>query len=191
MCCKKGCSLSFRVTWCKHGECSRADNSVMRKQSAIIIVFCSAPTETGVWIVILDSWGHPLRFLFCSACEKRQGSVNFRPWLTRMPSVFCVLLCVCAKTWLVLTAGVCCWWQGNHNAESIKERIAGLEQKLRELEEAASQRHSGLVDNSAFLQFMWKTDVVDSWIGQCGDAGFVLYWKLWYCDTVLKFVMLY
>ena len=60
-----------------------------------------------------------------------------------------------------------CDLQGNHNENSITERIAGLEQKLGELEGAADQRRSGLVDNSAFLQFMWKTDVVDSWIGQC------------------------
>ncbi|PVD22109.1 hypothetical protein C0Q70_17913 [Pomacea canaliculata] len=54
--------------------------------------------------------------------------------------------------------------EGNHNADSISQRIAGLEQKLSELEGVAGQRRGGLVDNSAFLQFMWKTDVVDSWI---------------------------
>lgn len=54
--------------------------------------------------------------------------------------------------------------EGNHNADSIMERITGLEQKLSELEAAAGQRRGGLIDNSAFLQFMWKTDVVDSWI---------------------------
>lgn len=58
-----------------------------------------------------------------------------------------------------------CSRQGNHNADSISQRIAGLEQKLSELEGVAGQRRGGLVDNSAFLQFMWKTDVVDSWIG--------------------------
>lgn len=56
--------------------------------------------------------------------------------------------------------------QGNHNADSIEQRIAGLELKLAELEAMAGQRRGGLVDNSAFLQFMWKTDVVDSWIGK-------------------------
>ncbi|KAK7095430.1 spectrin alpha chain-like isoform X3 [Littorina saxatilis] len=54
--------------------------------------------------------------------------------------------------------------EGNHNADSITERIAGLEQRLADLEGSASQRRGGLIDNSAFLQFMWKTDVVDSWI---------------------------
>lgn len=53
---------------------------------------------------------------------------------------------------------------GNHNAESITQRIAGLENKLSELEDVASKRKLALGDNSAFLQFMWKTDVVDSWI---------------------------
>ncbi|XP_076454932.1 LOW QUALITY PROTEIN: spectrin alpha chain-like [Babylonia areolata] len=54
--------------------------------------------------------------------------------------------------------------EGNHNTVSIRERIAGLEDKLGELEGVAGQRRGALVDNSAFLQFMWKTDVVDSWI---------------------------
>jgi len=53
---------------------------------------------------------------------------------------------------------------GNHNSESIGQRIVGMEEKLGELDAAAAQRKSLLADNSAFLQFMWKTDVVDSWI---------------------------
>ncbi|XP_035829060.1 spectrin alpha chain [Aplysia californica] len=53
---------------------------------------------------------------------------------------------------------------GNHNADSIGQRIAGMEEKLQELDGAAARRKASLNDNSAFLQFMWKTDVVDSWI---------------------------
>jgi len=53
---------------------------------------------------------------------------------------------------------------GNHNAESINQRITGMEEKLVDLDKAAATRKSQLNDNSAFLQFMWKTDVVDSWI---------------------------
>ncbi|XP_059141379.1 spectrin alpha chain-like isoform X3 [Physella acuta] len=54
--------------------------------------------------------------------------------------------------------------EGNHNADLISQRMAGLEEKLKELEHGAAKRQSALNDNSAFLQFMWKTDVVDSWI---------------------------
>lgn len=28
------------------------------------------------------------------------------------------------------------------------------------------------MDNSAFLQFIWKTDVVESWIGRCHTIDF-------------------
>ncbi|KAH3802061.1 hypothetical protein DPMN_155729 [Dreissena polymorpha] len=39
-----------------------------------------------------------------------------------------------------------------------------MQDKLSVLEEAAALRKAGLIDNSAFLQFIWKTDVVESWI---------------------------
>lgn len=58
----------------------------------------------------------------------------------------------------------CLCFQGNHNAESIDQRIKGLQEKLDALDAAAARRKAGLIDNSAFLQFMWKTDVVESWI---------------------------
>lgn len=54
--------------------------------------------------------------------------------------------------------------QGNHNRDQISQRIKGLQEKLDSLDEAAAQRKAGLIDNSAFLQFIWKTDVVESWI---------------------------
>ena len=38
--------------------------------------------------------------------------------------------------------------------------------KLQELERMASYGKSKLNDNSAFLQFNWKADVVESWIGK-------------------------
>ena len=53
---------------------------------------------------------------------------------------------------------------GNHNADQIKVRCQALQDKLNSLEEAAGGRRARLVDNSAFLQFIWKTDVVESWI---------------------------
>lgn len=54
--------------------------------------------------------------------------------------------------------------EGNHNKDSIAQRIQGLQEKLSSLDETASLRKAGLIDNSAFLQFIWKTDVVESWI---------------------------
>lgn len=54
--------------------------------------------------------------------------------------------------------------EGNHNADGIAQRIAGLQDKLNSLSDAANRRKAGLIDNSAFLQFIWKTDVVESWI---------------------------
>ncbi|KAK3088368.1 hypothetical protein FSP39_018301 [Pinctada imbricata] len=54
--------------------------------------------------------------------------------------------------------------EGNHNADSIAQRIKGLQEKLDSLDSAADLRKAGLIDNSAFLQFLWKTDVVESWI---------------------------
>lgn len=58
-------------------------------------------------------------------------------------------------------------FQGNFNADNIRERCGSLKSKMGELEAAADRRKAALVDNSAFLQFMWKTDVVESWIGKC------------------------
>ncbi|XP_021352010.1 spectrin alpha chain-like [Mizuhopecten yessoensis] len=54
--------------------------------------------------------------------------------------------------------------EGNHNADSIGQRNRGLQERLDALDAAAARRKAGLIDNSAFLQFMWKTDVVESWI---------------------------
>lgn len=53
---------------------------------------------------------------------------------------------------------------GNHHADNIRRRCDELKSKLEELSETATRRKARLVDNSAFLQFMWKTDVVESWI---------------------------
>lgn len=43
--------------------------------------------------------------------------------------------------------------------------MAALREKVSELETAAAQRKAKLDENSAFLQFNWKADVVESWIG--------------------------
>lgn len=39
-----------------------------------------------------------------------------------------------------------------------------METKLDHLAALAARRKAKLVDNSAYLQFMWKADVVESWI---------------------------
>lgn len=43
--------------------------------------------------------------------------------------------------------------------------MKGLRGKVSDLEKAAAQRKAKLDENSAFLQFNWKADVVESWIG--------------------------
>ncbi|VEL17414.1 unnamed protein product [Protopolystoma xenopodis] len=53
---------------------------------------------------------------------------------------------------------------GNHNAAAIEQRCEGLREKSDVLARAAQRRKASLQDNYAFLQFMWKTDVVESWI---------------------------
>lgn len=53
---------------------------------------------------------------------------------------------------------------GNHHAESIKQRCQQLQGKLEHLAALAARRKDKLRDNAAYLQFMWKADVVESWI---------------------------
>ncbi|XP_078606067.1 spectrin alpha chain, non-erythrocytic 1-like isoform X27 [Branchiostoma floridae x Branchiostoma japonicum] len=54
--------------------------------------------------------------------------------------------------------------EGNHRSDDIRGRIQSLESKVRSLEDSATKRKQNLDDNSAFLQFNWKADVVESWI---------------------------
>merc|ERR1711936_1481140 len=48
--------------------------------------------------------------------------------------------------------------------DSIAQRCEQLRNKMYNLGELANVRKSNLLDNSAYLQFMWKADVVESWI---------------------------
>uniref|UniRef100_A0A452V9R5 Spectrin alpha chain, non-erythrocytic 1 n=1 Tax=Ursus maritimus TaxID=29073 RepID=A0A452V9R5_URSMA len=50
--------------------------------------------------------------------------------------------------------------------ENISSKMKGLNGKVSDLEKAAAQRKAKLEENSAFLQFNWKADVVESWIGE-------------------------
>ena len=60
---------------------------------------------------------------------------------------------------------VCLFGQNNHHVDNISAKMSALRGKVSELERAAAQRKSKLDENSAFLQFNWKADVVESWIG--------------------------
>ncbi|XP_072162112.1 spectrin alpha chain [Bemisia tabaci] len=53
---------------------------------------------------------------------------------------------------------------GNHHSDSIIQRCQQLQSKLDNLSSLAAHRKAKLMDNSAYLQFMWKADVVESWI---------------------------
>lgn len=67
--------------------------------------------------------------------------------------------------------------QGNHNAPQIDQRCQNLQHNLDSLKDAATRRKARLIDNSAFLQFIWKTDVVESWICEwcfrCVNPNFI------------------
>ena len=61
-----------------------------------------------------------------------------------------------------------------HNLPSVQTRLykpvrsygrsEQLQSKLENLSQLARRRKEKLQDNSAYLQFMWKADVVESWI---------------------------
>uniref|UniRef100_A0AAY4DFK4 Spectrin alpha chain, non-erythrocytic 1 n=1 Tax=Denticeps clupeoides TaxID=299321 RepID=A0AAY4DFK4_9TELE len=56
--------------------------------------------------------------------------------------------------------------KNNHHVDNITAKMKALRGKVGELERAAAQRKAKLDENSAFLQFNWKADVVESWIGE-------------------------
>ncbi|KAL0850595.1 hypothetical protein ABMA28_012356 [Loxostege sticticalis] len=53
---------------------------------------------------------------------------------------------------------------GNLHSEALQHRMHALESKLEKLTGLAARRKAALVDNSAYLQLLWKADVVESWI---------------------------
>uniref|UniRef100_A0A452RWB4 Spectrin alpha chain, non-erythrocytic 1 n=1 Tax=Ursus americanus TaxID=9643 RepID=A0A452RWB4_URSAM len=61
---------------------------------------------------------------------------------------------------------VCSNGQDLIKKENISSKMKGLNGKVSDLEKAAAQRKAKLEENSAFLQFNWKADVVESWIGE-------------------------
>ncbi|XP_048482065.1 spectrin alpha chain isoform X4 [Plutella xylostella] len=54
--------------------------------------------------------------------------------------------------------------QGNLHADALSQRLRQLQAKLDKLTQLAARRKAALVDNSAYLQLLWKADVVESWI---------------------------
>ena len=54
--------------------------------------------------------------------------------------------------------------EDNHHKDAILQRCEGLVSKMNNLRDLTERRKKLLMDNSAFLQFMWKADVVESWI---------------------------
>jgi len=52
----------------------------------------------------------------------------------------------------------------NHHADSIVQRCEQLRNKVYNLGELANVRKTNLKDNADYLCFMWKADVVESWI---------------------------
>lgn len=60
--------------------------------------------------------------------------------------------------------------QNNHLSVQITDRMNYLEDALKRLEADASRRKERLQENAALLQFMWKADVVESWIGKSNNV---------------------
>uniref|UniRef100_A0A452V8Z5 Spectrin alpha chain, non-erythrocytic 1 n=1 Tax=Ursus maritimus TaxID=29073 RepID=A0A452V8Z5_URSMA len=69
--------------------------------------------------------------------------------------------------------------KNNHHEENISSKMKGLNGKVSDLEKAAAQRKAKLEENSAFLQFNWKADVVESWIGEPQTPGKGGLWHPW------------
>ncbi|XP_028029643.1 spectrin alpha chain isoform X2 [Bombyx mandarina] len=53
---------------------------------------------------------------------------------------------------------------GNLHHDALAHRIRALQAKLEKLTALAARRKVALVDNSLYLQLLWKADVVESWI---------------------------
>lgn len=54
--------------------------------------------------------------------------------------------------------------KGNHHQDGIRNRLQLLKSRSNELEDKSRRRKATLTENYETLQFMWRADVVDSWI---------------------------
>lgn len=64
----------------------------------------------------------------------------------------------------IISAGQQLLAEGNHHRDAIDQRLQQLSARIDSLDSSARRRKSKLLDNSAYLQFMWKADVIDSWV---------------------------
>jgi spectrin alpha len=64
----------------------------------------------------------------------------------------------------IISAGKQLIAENNHHSDGIQQCLQQLQQRLESLDGSAKRRKAKLMDNSAYLQFMWKADVVESWI---------------------------
>jgi len=55
---------------------------------------------------------------------------------------------------------------GNHHHEAIRMRCQQLKDNLEATSNIAARRKGKLSDNLAYLQFIWKADVVESWVAE-------------------------
>uniref|UniRef100_A0A0K0ELE0 SH3 domain-containing protein n=1 Tax=Strongyloides stercoralis TaxID=6248 RepID=A0A0K0ELE0_STRER len=55
---------------------------------------------------------------------------------------------------------------GNHNGPDIRKKIENLKNHFDKIRQLALSRGQKLRDSSAYLQFLWKCDVVESWIAE-------------------------
>ena len=62
----------------------------------------------------------------------------------------------------------------NHHADSIAQRCEQLCNKIYNLGELANIRKFNLLDNSTYLQFMWKADVMEYWIADKEARSFTI-----------------
>lgn len=53
---------------------------------------------------------------------------------------------------------------GNHHKDGIQDRLSLLGNRSKDLQEQSKRRKAGLTETYNTLQFMWRADVVDSWI---------------------------
>lgn len=73
--------------------------------------------------------------------------------------------------------------------ENITAKMKGLKGKVSDLEKAAAQRKAKLDENSAFLQFNWKADVVESWIGMFYVGAQHAITKELKCTSISQYLM--
>lgn len=63
--------------------------------------------------------------------------------------------------------------EGNHHQPAIEARLRQLRTRIDQLATASRARKMALDENSAYLQFNWKADVVEGWIGKTVELHLV------------------